>query len=370
MDKDAKKQKTILLAAGGTGGHMFPAQALALDLIARGHLVTLATDERGRKYQPFAGGVEVRVLSCATVKPGLARKIQSALALCAGYGQSHVLLQALRPDAVVGFGGYPSLMPLLAAQHRGIPTLIHESNAVLGKANVVLAPGANTIAVTVPDTLGVKQKYKNKVVVTGNPVRPEIAALSTLPYPQCEAGGILHIFVMGGSQGAGVFSKVLPAAIALLEERQRTRLRIVQQCREEDKDEAQKIYKDAGVDVTLEPFFKDVAGQLSRAHVFIGRSGATTVAEMTAAGRPAIFVPYPHHADQQQKRNADAVAALGGAWVMTEQDFTPQAVAQRIQGFLDNPAALSEAARHARKAGQPAAARALGDCVQRIIDNP
>ncbi|MEM6781456.1 MAG: undecaprenyldiphospho-muramoylpentapeptide beta-N-acetylglucosaminyltransferase [Pseudomonadota bacterium] len=360
---DVKPKKTILLAAGGTGGHMFPAEALAQDLLSRGFDVVLATDERGKKYEPFAGGIQVKVLSSATLKPGLMSKIKSALSLGAGYFQAQKLVKSLKPSVVVGFGGYPSLMPVYAAQGKRIPTIIHESNAVLGRANEFLSRKADRIAVGLPDITGLDESDAVRTVVTGNPVRPDIAALYNQPYPAIEQDGALKIFVMGGSQGASVFAKVLPEAFASLPEAYRKRLEITQQCREEDLAEARRIYHDGGIQADLQPFFKDVAHRLAETHLFIGRSGAATVAEMTTAGRPAIFVPYPHHDDQQQKRNADSVADLGGAWVMTENGFTKEALLSRIENFLQNPQTLFTAAENARKAGKPDAARKLGNLV-------
>jgi len=361
-----KASKTVLLAAGGTGGHMFPAEALAQDLLSRGYDVILATDERGKKYEPFAGGIPVHVLSCATLKSGIISKIKSSLSLGAGYFQTKKLIKKTNPCVVVGFGGYPSLMPVMVAQGKKIPTIIHESNAVLGKANAFLSHKADRIAVGLPDITGLDESDAVRTVVTGNPVRSDIAALFNQPYPMIEQDGELRIFVMGGSQGASVFAKVLPEAFASLPDAYRKRLNITQQCREEDMGDAGKIYADAGVAVTLEPFFKNVADQLANAHLFIGRSGAATVAEVATAGRPAIFVPYPHHEDQQQKRNADSVADLGGAWVMTESGFTAEALLTRIETFLQNPETLFRAAENARKAGKPDAARKLGNLVMAL----
>ena len=254
-------------------------------------------------------------------------------------------------------------MPVYAAQRKNIPTIIHESNAVLGRANVFLSHKADRIAVGLPEITGLDESDAVRTVVTGNPVRSDIAALYNQPYPSLEQDGELRIFVMGGSQGAKVFSDILPQAFCELSPAYRAQLKIVQQCREEDIDKVRNAYKGAGINADLQPFFKDVADQLAKAHLFIGRSGAATVAEMTTAGRPAIFVPYPHHADQQQKRNADSVADLGGAWVMTEEGFTPEALKNRIEGFLQNPQTLFEAAEKARKAGKPDAAKMLGNLV-------
>lgn len=355
--------KLILLSAGGTGGHMFPADALARDLLSRGYRVALATDTRGTKYANFAAGVSVHVLSSGGLKPGLISKIKSVLALGAGYVQGYRLIGRLKPEVVVGFGGYPSFPAVHAAQKRGVPTIIHEQNAVAGKANVMLAPKAERIALNFPRIEGLDDHDTARTVVTGNPVRPEIAALYNVPYPGIDRDSPMRIFVMGGSQGAAVFAQVLPEAFTSLPEMYRQRLDIAQQCHEADIPRVRGIYEAAGIKAQLRPFFDDVPAQLERAHLVISRSGASTVAEVTTAGRPAIFVPYPHHADQQQKKNADAVAECGGAWVMTQDAFTPQTVAARIEMLLQSPEYLFRAAENSRSCGKPDAARRLGNLV-------
>ena len=358
--------KLILLSAGGTGGHMFPAEALAQDLLSRGYRVALATDYRGKKYEPFAGGIPTYVLNSGTIGSGLIRKVRSMISLGMGYLQARKLLSDLKPAVVVGFGGYPSVPAMYAAQTMKIPTVIHEQNAILGRANVFLAPKAERIAVAWAHVEGLENRDEARAIVTGNPVRPEISALYNKPYPTIEQDGSLRIFITGGSQGAAVFSEVLPKALARLPDHHRSRLDIVQQCREEDMEEVRRIYKDAGIKADLRPFFKDMALQFERCHLVIARSGAGTVSEVTTAGRPAIFVPYPHHADQQQKRNADSVADAGGAWVMTQNGFTPEALLARLETFLQNPETLFRAAENARSCGRPDAARKLGNIVMAI----
>ena len=355
--------KLVLLSAGGTGGHMFPADALAQDLISRGYRVALATDIRGKRFEPFAGGIPVYVLKSGTIGSGLLKKIKSAVALGLGYFQAKKLLSDLKPAVVIGFGGYPSVPAVYAAQTMKIPTIIHEQNAILGRANVFLAPKAEKIAVAWAHVEGLHSTDESRAVVTGNPVRPDISALYNKPYPTIEQDGTLRIFITGGSQGASVFSDVMPLALAKLPAHHRARLEIVQQCREEDLPNVQRIYDGANIKCDLRPFFKDMALQLERCHLVIARSGAGTVSEVTTAGRPAIFVPYPHHADQQQKRNADSVADAGGAWVMTQNGFTAESLLARLETFLQNPETLFRAAENARSCGRPDAARKLGNIV-------
>lgn len=358
--------KTIVLSAGGTGGHMFPADALARDLTSRGYRVVLFTDTRGKRFEPFGEGVPIHVIQSATLGGGIMGKVKSVAALGVGFFQARKFLKELKPAVVVGFGGYPSFPGVYAAQKMGIKTIIHEQNAVLGKANVMLADGAERIALSWENSSGMSNDERKRSIVTGNPVRPDIAALYTQPYPVLEADGRLRIFVMGGSLGAKIFSDVLPQAFAQLPPDYKKRLDVVQQCRAEDIEEVRAAYREAGIDADTQPFFSDVATQYKKAHLFIGRSGASTVAEVATAGRPAIFVPYPHHADQQQTRNAETVADMGGAWVMTQSGFTPEALNARIQTFLQTPQILFRAAEAARHCGRPDAARKLGNVVMML----
>lgn len=358
--------KLILLSAGGTGGHMFPADALAQDLISRGYRVALATDIRGKRFEPFAGGIPLHVLQSGTVGSGLIKKAKAVVSLGVGFFQARKLLSDLKPAVVVGFGGYPSVPAVYAAQTMKIPTVIHEQNAILGRANVFLAPKADRIAVAWRHVEGLESTDEARAVVTGNPVRPDISGLYNKPYPTIEQDGPLRIFITGGSQGASIFSEVLPEALSKLPEQYRARLDIAQQCREEDLLRVKAIYEHAGIKADLRPFFKDMALQFEKCHLVIARSGAGTVSEVTTAGRPAIFVPYPHHADQQQKRNADSVSDAGGAWVMTQNGFTVEALTARLETFLQTPETLFRAAENARSCGRPDAARKLGNIVMAL----
>tara|TARA_R110001592_G_scaffold27763_25_gene102922 strand:- start:1929 stop:3032 length:1104 start_codon:yes stop_codon:yes gene_type:complete len=355
--------KFIVISAGGTGGHMSPAAALAVELKKRGHRVELVTDDRGQKYTNMFPDVPVHVIKSGTAFAGIMGKVKGAINLLRGIMQGFTLIGKLKPDCVIGFGGYPSVPAVFAAQKKGIATGLHEQNAILGKANVFLAPKARFVALSLPSTEDVKEHIKAKMVVTGNPVRGEIVALSEIPYPSMEAGQPIHLFVMGGSLGATIFSQVVPQALAGLSDAQKSRIKIVQQCRAVDMAKAQAIYDDAGMDATLAPFFDDVAGELAKAHLFIGRSGASTVAEVSIAGRPAIYVPYPHHKDQQQKKNAQGVADKGGAWIMSEDQFTVEALQERVQMIFTNAETLSRAAVRAKECGLPDAAQRLADLV-------
>ncbi len=363
---EIESKATIFLTAGGTGGHMFPAEALAKDLISRGFNVELITDARGNRYAKNFEDIPVHVISAATLTRGIIGKLKAILAMALGYFQAAKLLKKKNPSIVVGFGGYPSVPTVYAAQRRNIPTVIHEQNAILGKANAFLAPKADRIALSLPKVEGLAEIDKVRSVTTGNPVRSEFSSLYSKPYPVISDKSKIRIFITGGSQGAGIFSETLPKAIEKLEPSYRSRLEIIQQCREEDIVKTKTAYETMGIKYRLETFFVDVAEQLALCHLVIARSGAGTVAEVTTAGRPAIYVPYPHHPDQQQKINAEAVASSGGAWVMLENNFTPELLKNSLENFLQNPEKLFRAAEAARTCGNPDAARKLGNLVMAI----
>lgn len=357
----------VLLSSGGTGGHMSPASALAHDLILKNVKVELATDTRGLKYQSMFKDIPVHTIASGTAGAGLKGKVKGVIQLLKGFLQAYKLLKTLKPDCVIGFGGYPSVPAVWVAQRLGIPTILHEQNAIVGKANIFLAPRAKKIALSLASFDGLNEQQKEKSVVTGNPVRPEICQLNHLVYTPPQEKGEMRLFIMGGSLGAKVFSEVVPQALQNLPQDYRARLKIVQQCRQDDIERVKEQYKNAGIEAKLSSFIENVAEYYSACHLFIGRSGASTVAEVTTAGRPAIFVPYPHHKDQQQKRNADTVADKGGAWVMTEVGFTADILSARIESFFQNPDILSRAAENAKLVGKPEASGHLSKLVLEVI---
>jgi UDP-N-acetylglucosamine--N-acetylmuramyl-(pentapeptide) pyrophosphoryl-undecaprenol N-acetylglucosamine transferase len=349
----------VLLAAGGTGGHMFPAEALAGTLLARGYRVGLVTDERGRGFGDRLTGLEVHRISAGGIAGGgLIRRAQGMLSLSLGFLQAHSLIRRLRPRITVGFGGYASVPTILAAQRNGIATLLHEQNAVLGRANRLLAPRTRMIATSFMETKGLG---KATARFTGNPVRAAIAALGDRPYPDLKDP--LHILVLGGSQGARIFGRLIPAALGLLAPALRERLAIAQQCRPEDLDQAWSSYAALGVKAELAPFFENMAEQLGRAHLVISRSGASTVAELAAAGRPAILIPYPHATDDHQTANAASFLGAGGGWLMPEATVTPGVIAERLGSLLAHSSGLSQRAACARQASRRDAAQRLADLV-------
>lgn len=348
---------------------MFPAEALARELMARGFRVGLVTDRRGQAFGDKLPGVELHRIRAGRFGAGLASKVAGIAGLALGTLEASRLLRALAPAAVVGFGGYPSLPTMLAATRLRLPTLIHEQNAILGRANRLVAPRVRRIATSFAELGAVRGADRARLVLTGNPVRPAIAARRSTPYRRPTPDTAFEILVLGGSQGARILSEVVPAAMALLPEALRRRLRIVQQARAEDLEAVRLAYRTSGVAAELQTFFDDVPDRLVRAHLVVSRSGASTVAELTAIGRPAILVPYLHAVDDHQTANARAVEKAGGAWVMPQASFAAAALAAMIEQLMADPDRLARAAAAAEAQGRPDAARALADLVLAVIAN-
>jgi len=358
--------KLIVLAAGGTGGHVFPAEALAQALLAQGHRLALITDKRGSGYTGTLGLVETHYISAQGLAgKGVIGLIKGVISLGFGVLQARKLLERLRPDAVVGFGGYASAPTMYAATKLGLPTVIHEQNAVLGRANRLLANRVSRVCTSFD--LAKPAPQGTQTVRTGMPVRAAIAAVRGTPYVAPSAETPFKLLVLGGSQGAKVFSDVIPAATKLLAEPLRKRLEISQQCRLEELDRTHLAYAEAGVHVQLRAFFDNVPELLAGTHLLIARSGASTVAEVSVAGRPSVLVPYPYAADNHQAFNADALAAVGGTWALRQPQFTPQALAEIITQLAMAPAALTKAAEAAASFCIPDAAARLADVVTTLI---
>jgi UDP-N-acetylglucosamine--N-acetylmuramyl-(pentapeptide) pyrophosphoryl-undecaprenol N-acetylglucosamine transferase len=351
----------VVLAAGGTGGHMFPAEALAGALIARGIRVALLTDQRGQAFSETLPSVEVHRIRASRLPRYALDRLRAVIEMGLGGLEARKLLRGLSPSVVVGFGGYPSIPTVFAASLAKIPIVLHEQNALLGRANRRLASRAQAIA-----TSFAKVKYMPataRTVLTGNPVRPPVLAVRDVPYAEPAADGPLSILVTGGSQGARIFSEVLPAAMTLLPPELKARVRIVQQCRPEDIDAVTAEYRAAGIDAELSTFFNDVPARLSACHLAITRAGASTVAELGVAGRPAILVPYPFATDDHQTSNAEAFAQSGAAWVVSQRILTPKLLADRIAGLAAHPDTLARAAEAARQEGCPEAADSFAELV-------
>jgi UDP-N-acetylglucosamine--N-acetylmuramyl-(pentapeptide) pyrophosphoryl-undecaprenol N-acetylglucosamine transferase len=357
-----------VLAAGGTGGHMFPAEALARELLGRGSRVALVTDRRGQAFGEKLPGVELHRIRAGRIGAGLMSKVVGIAELALGTLEAGRLLRAISPAAVVGFGGYPSLPTMLAATRLGVPTLIHEQNAILGRANRLLAPRVGHIATSFTEVGAVRAADHARIVETGNPVRPSITAERNAPYPALVEGGVFNILILGGSQGARILSEVIPAALARLPEALRRRLRVTQQARAEDLEAVRRAHSTNGVAAELATFFNDVPARLAQAHLVISRSGASTVAELAMIGRPAILVPYLHATDDHQTANARALEKAGGAWVISQSLFTPDTLAERLVALANAPKQLASAASAAHTLGRPNAARALADLVMAGTD--
>lgn len=360
----------VLLAAGGTGGHVFPAEALASELMDRGYRLGLVTDKRGKAYGGALGELETHhILAGGIAGKNVFKRIKSVAELGIGTWQAWRLLHRLQPDAVVGFGGYASVPTMMAASFTSIPTAIHEQNALLGRANRLLAGRVDAIATSFADTRGFADKMQDKATLTGMPVRAAVAAKAGTPYPDAEGDGPLGILVLGGSQGATVLSDVVPAALAKLPEAIKARLDVTQQCREEDLQRVTQTYESLGIRAHLATFVDDVPERLARAHVVISRAGASTVSEALAIGRPSILVPYPFAADDHQTYNAQAVDAAGAGWIMPQGTFNADTLAARLDSLLGLPAVLEKAARCALDLGRADAAKQLADMVADMINS-
>lgn len=363
--------RPVVIAAGGTGGHLFPAEALAAELVARGERIALMTDARSAAYEsPAFGNAERFVLKGAGLAGrGVKAAARGALQLAAGTLEARRILERLNAAAVVGFGGYPSVPPIVAA--RTLPrarrpvTALHEQNAVLGRANRLLATGADLLALSAAETARVPAGAPVQVV--GNPVRPALAALAGQAYVPPAEDGVIRLLVLGGSLGARIFADVVPGAVAALPDAIRARLVVTQQTRAEDLPRVETAYRQAGVPADLSPFFGDIATRLAMAHLVVARAGASTVAELACAARPSVLVPLPHAIDDHQTANARSLASAGAAWVMAQPAFTPEALARHLATVFANPPALARAGAAAAKEARPDAARRLADLVQSLM---
>lgn len=358
--------KNIILASGGTGGHIFPAVALAAALKSRGYNPILVTDERYSNYA-MENSLETRMIKAG--KPGgkgIFKLAGAVINMVIGYFQARSLLKQIKPLVVVGFGGYPSFPTMMAATRNGFKTIIHEQNSLLGRANHVLSSKVDYIATSFQQVIGIDEKDSGKIVLTGNPVRAAIKILREMPYPDFSDDGILKILITGGSQGASVFSKVVPEAMRLLPIEQRKRIRIDQQCRKADIEEVKKAYDELNVSADIKTFFNDIPARLASSHLVIARAGASTIAEIAVAGRPAILVPYPHAKDDHQTINANAIEDTGGGWLVPEEAFTKEALAARIESILNLPDKLKDTAKKISAAGIADADKNLADLVEKL----
>ena len=358
------KPQLIAIGAGGTGGHMFPAAALARTLLERGYRVALLTDRRGQGFGPELGEVATYRLSAgAVLGTSPWRKAIAGLQLLRGVRQARRLLKKLGASAVVGFGGYASLPAVWAGHGLGLKVVLHEQNAIAGRANRLLAKKASVIATSFATVQGLAERERAKCALTGNPVRAAIAEVGRRPYAVPGPKDRLTLLVTGGSQGARVFNELVPAAVCRLPAALKARLTVCQQVRGQDLGEVQALYRACGVEAQLKSFFDDMPQRLAAASLLVCRSGASTVAELAAAGRPALLVPYPFAADDHQRANAEAFAAAGGGWVLPQAGLSVETLAAELQRLFEDPAALVRAAGAARGFAQERAAERLADLV-------
>ena len=357
----------ILLAAGGTGGHLFPAEALGVELIRRGYRVRLATDARALRYSGLFSKDTIDVVPSATVRSRMPWSL-AYTGLMLGYGVVAALnlVRRLKPAAVVGFGGYPTVPPLIAAKLRGVPGIIHDANAVLGRANRFLSNRVSAIATSLPGVLDRDPALAAKTTMVGTPMRPAVLAAAAVPYVAPEVNGPLRLLVVGGSQGARIMADIVPGAIERLEPALWSRLVLTQQVRDEDMARVRAVYDRLKIKADLAPFFTDLPARLASNHLVVSRSGAGTVAELAAIGRPSILVPLPGAIDQDQFANAGVLAKVDGAIRVAQSEFTPDRLAAEISGFAAEPARLGAMAAAAKGAGRLDAAERLADLVVKV----
>ena len=360
----------FVLAAGGTGGHMIPAHALAEELMRRGHHVALITDDRGAQYPGLFTGAQVHILPAGRFTGGPSGWLRAGKNIFAGRDMARRLYEVFQPSAVIGFGGYPAFPALLAAFKDGIPTAVHEQNAVLGRVNRLVARKVDAIVTAYPKVQRLSQRLAEKVHLFGNPVREEVLQLRDEPFPALTPDGVFRVLVTGGSQGASVLSEVVPDGLGLLPLNFRRRMQVTQQCRPEDIEHVRVKYAELGIPADLATFLPDLPDRLGWSHLVIGRAGASTIAELSAAGRPAILVPYPSAADDHQTYNARELSEAGGARTIAQPRFTAVELAKQMQKLALEPGALLNAAKRAKACGRPNAARDLADLVEKIGRQP
>ena len=356
--------RNFVLAAGGTGGHIIPAYALGAELMRRGHQVALITDNRGSAIPGCPDGMDMHVMPAGRVAGGPRGWFAAARNIWRGRAMARELFDEFDPTAVIGFGGYPALPALLAAFSHKIPTIVHEQNAVLGRVNRLVAGKVNAIATAYPDVQRIKSGHSEKVHLVGNPVRAEVVALRDEPFPPFIEDGVFRVLVTGGSQGASILSDIVPDALARLPLNLRRRLQVTQQCRAEDIEKVRATYADHQIPAQLATYLDDIPDWLGWSHLVIGRAGASTIAELTCSGRPAILVPLPSAMDNHQAYNVSEMVKAGGARAINQTAFTPVELAKQIQKMALLPETLENAARAAKSCGRPDAVHDLADLVE------
>jgi UDP-N-acetylglucosamine--N-acetylmuramyl-(pentapeptide) pyrophosphoryl-undecaprenol N-acetylglucosamine transferase len=359
-------KKLVVIAAGGTGGHLFPAAAFAEEMFRRGWRVVLMTDARGRRYAEGFPAERIEDVSAASLSANPFTAIPAAFKIMRGINEAKARFSEYNPALVAGFGGYPSFPALMAARAHKVPILIHEQNSVLGRVNRAMATSAKIVACGFERLDRLPEKAADRKRVVGNPVRLPILAVRERPYPEIPAGGRINILIIGGSQGARVFGEVIPAAFALLPDALKARLDVVHQVREEQLADAKKLYQKAKINAEVAPFFNDMGQRLGATHLMIARAGASSVTELQVAGRPAILVPFAAAADDHQTANAEGLTSVGAADLFTEAEFTPAALAACLERRLADPHGLAVRAAAARASAKPEAAKTLADLAEGV----
>ena len=359
-------KKIVVIAAGGTGGHLFPAAAFAEEMFRRNWRVILMTDARGRRYAEGFPAERIEDVPAASMSMNPITAIPAALKIMRGIDAAKKRFKDLPPSLVAGFGGYPSFPALMAARAHKVPILIHEQNSVLGRVNRAMATSASIVACGFERLDRLPEKVADRKRVVGNPVRLPILAVRERPYPEAPAGGRLNVLIIGGSQGARLFGEVIPAAFALLPQALRARLDVVHQVREEQVEAAKKVYKKAAINADVAPFFTDMGQRLGATHLVISRAGASSVTELQVAGRPAILIPFAAAADDHQTANAEGLTSVGAADLFTEQEFESGPLAALLERRLADPHGLAVRAAAARASAKPEAAKTLADLAESV----
>jgi UDP-N-acetylglucosamine--N-acetylmuramyl-(pentapeptide) pyrophosphoryl-undecaprenol N-acetylglucosamine transferase len=365
---DNRQVPLIVLAAGGTGGHVYPAESLATEMLTRGFRLALITDRRGYAYGGVLGNLDTYRVPAGGVAGKIAvSRIKSISEIMVGIWQARKILIQLNPQVVVGFGGYASIPSIAAASFGSYKTAIHEQNAIFGRANRLLAPRVDKIITCFDEIEKLPASALRKVVQSGMPVRAKIIAQRETPYPELSAELPIRLLVLGGSQGARILSDVVPQAIINLPDQLKARISITQQCRPEDIGRVHKKYSDAKIKADLSSFFDDIPEQMVKAHLVIGRSGASTVAESLVVGCPSIMIPYMYAIDDHQTKNAYAVDKAGAGWLIAEKSLTPELLSARLENLLSIPNTLNNAAARAKASGRPDAVKRLADIIEELM---
>ncbi len=361
------KKKRIVLSAGGTGGHISPALALHHTLQNRGYETVFITDKRGYHWLPKNEELSIRIVQASAIHAGVFGKFRSAFKIGMGTLKSISILIYRRPNIIVGFGGYPSFPALLAAHLLKIPIILHEQNAVFGRANRVVAPWTKKIALSFPQTLNLTETLQEKSVVTGNPSQQKVHILSDIPYSERKKGDPFKLLIIGGSQGAKIFGEVVHKAIEMLSDELRSNLSIIQQCIQEDIANVEAAYENMGINARVEPFIHDYLDQIAQAHLIISRAGAGSVSLYANLGRPAIYVPLAISLDGDQAQNAQNIVSIGGGWILEEKILSPATLASKLEQLIKTPEQLKNAAKQAKTLRQLDATDKLADLIEPYI---